>query len=414
MILKELLDDVVRLRWLENDLVLWVLGHFILLLALSLLLTAPFVIYLALGRPLKRAERAGLFLDLLASGLERGRTPESIVAEWAECPDPSLGNTWIRLHQSMASGRSLPEALKEMPSLLPPQVVGFLQVGTHAGDLLPAVLACRRMLNDSRSQTLGASHALPILTSVMIPILPFLFLTVRLWIGPKYGEIVGQFVPSSKSLPTVVETSLVGGGWFALFSLITILLFYCLALFYIGGPSLRRWIQPDFFPVIDWAAWFIPWRRTRLLRDFLSSLAILLDAGAPEAEAVRLAGEACPNLILQRRSRKVVDRLSKGVPLIEALRGIDPAREFQWRFANGWRGSGRGGDGNPVNSSRAPFTENLKGWFEALDLRAQQQEQNAAQIWTSGLVVFNGVMVGWMAVGLFQGLLLVMDSQMLW
>src|SRR5260370_32648772 len=61
------------------------------LLGLLPVLGALYVIYFLLTLPLRRNERARMFLDLLELGLQSGRTPEGAVADVAASRDQSLG-----------------------------------------------------------------------------------------------------------------------------------------------------------------------------------------------------------------------------------------------------------------------------------------------------------------------------------
>ena len=106
-------------------------------------------------------------------------------------------------------------------------------------------------------------------------------------------------------------------------------------------------------------------------------LAVLLDAEVPEAEAVTLAAQSTANLAIIGRARKVLALLQEGVKLPEALGALDSSQELQWRLSNALRrGSG--------------FVRALTGWHEALDAKAFQLEQAAAQLTTTALVLING------------------------
>ena len=167
------------------------------------------------------------------------------------------------------------------------------------------------------------------------------------------------------------------------------------ALAYLGGPRLY---QPGLH---DGLMLVLPWRRKRLQRDFSAMLAVLLDANVPEAEAVTLAAEATANRVFVRRGKKVRTRLESGMKLADALRALDPSRELQWRLANALeRGSG--------------FARALSGWHEALDARAFQQEQAAAQVTTTMLVLLNGLVVASILIAIFLLLISLINASSIW
>jgi type II secretory pathway component PulF len=130
-------------------------------------------------------------------------------------------------------------------------------------------------------------------------------------------------------------------------------------------------------------------------------LAVLLEAGVPEAEAVRFAGESTANSVFCRRAERACALLAQGVRMPEAVRAIDNSGELQWRLANALRGNGG-------------FIKALAGWHEALDAKAFQLEQTAAQITTAFLVLLNGFIVACIFIGTFLPLIQLLNQATLW
>jgi type II secretory pathway component PulF len=150
---------------------------------------------------------------------------------------------------------------------------------------------------------------------------------------------------------------------------------------------------------VDWIAWHIPWKHKKLLRAFSAMLAVLLDGGVPEAEAVRLAGESTANEICRRRAQHVIAAMEKGVKLDDAVRTFDDTGEFHWRLAN-------------ATHARGGFMSALRGWHAALDAKAFQQEETATHALTSGLVILNGVVVALIAISMFGMLVMILKAQL--
>ena len=136
-------------------------------------------------------------------------------------------------------------------------------------------------------------------------------------------------------------------------------------------------------------------------RDFSTLLAILLDSGVPEPEAVALAAEGTANTVFRRRAARVVENLRQGVKLTQAVQALDDSGEFAWRLANAVHG-------------HAGFLQALAGWHESLDAKAFQQEQAAAHGITSALVLWSGLFVGAVAISAFMFLISITDSAVLW
>jgi type II secretory pathway component PulF len=130
-------------------------------------------------------------------------------------------------------------------------------------------------------------------------------------------------------------------------------------------------------------------------------LAVLLDAEVPEAEAVTLAAQSTANLAMISRGRKVLPLLHAGVKLPEALAALDSSQELQWRLSNALRrGSG--------------FVRALTGWHEALDAKAFQLEQAAAQLTTTALVLINGAIVASILIAVFLVIISIINQTSVW
>ena len=80
---------------------------------------------------------------------------------------------------------------------------------------------------------------------------------------------------------------------------------------------------------------------------------------------------------------------------------MDAAGELEWRLEN-------------AAASGGGFAVALAGWEEALDARAFQQEQVTAQVFTTGLVLLNGVLVALLTAAVFQMLTRLVWDAVLW
>ena len=187
--------------------------------------------------------------------------------------------------------------------------------------------------------------------------------------------------------------------WMMMFEIILFLLLVLTVVVYVGGPGFARMIQRGlFFPLVDWIAWHVPWKRKRLQRTFSAILAVLLDGGVPEAEAVKLAGECTANEICRKRTARILAALQQGARLDDAVRKFDDSGEFHWRLAS-------------AAHARGGFLNALQGWHEALDAKAFQQEESTAHVLTTGVVIINGVLVALIATAMF-GIFVAMLSRM--
>ena len=375
---------------------------FVLYLLLGLLPVcgATYLIYFMLTLPMRRNERARMFLDLLELGLKEGRTPEAAIAGAAASRDRSLGPRFHLLAAYLEQGLRLTQALEQVPRLVPPQIRAMLQTGERIGDLTKVLPACRQLLKDGVSQVRGALNYLILVALAVTPALVFVPLVLRIKVMPTFkmvfeGMLEGQELPAftrlvfaGNDLSTAIQIGIVAIIWLAVLA-------------YLGGPRLHGWLHRAIPGLQDWIMCRLPWRQKRLQRDFSTMLAVLLDAEVPEAEAVTLAAQATGNVIISRRAGKVRGLLTEGVKLPEAIRVMDDAGELQWRLANALRrGSG--------------FLRALAGWHEALDAKAFQLEQTAAQITTTALVLFNGLIVASIVIAVFLMFITLINQAALW
>ncbi len=354
---------------------------------------------LLLGLPLRRLERARMFLDLLEIGLREGRTPESTLVAISSCRDRSLGLPFHLLACHLEEGCRLPEALIKVPRLLPPAVNAMLTAGAELGDYRRVLPACRQLLGDARSQTQSAVNYLVILAFVFTPLS---VIVVSLFATSVLPQLSNVAISMIGTVPPELQFLMDYTGWLVVLQVVLVLFLWGgLALGYIGGPRLAGWGEFTLAPLIQRVQYRLPWRRLRMRRDFAAMLAILLDAGMPEPRALELAAECTANVVFRTRARKAIATLAAGGKLTDAVANLDEAGEFQWRLRN-------------AAAATTGFYRALQGWMESLDARAFQREQATAQLVSTALVVFNGVLIGGLAYCCYRPLVALVEAALLW
>jgi type II secretory pathway component PulF len=378
-----------------------VLGGVLVMTAVGLpvLLGLFYAGYYVFSLPLRRQERARLLLDLIETGLETGGGLETAVIGAVRRGGQRLGKPILELAERLAGGLPLAQALEATPGALPPPVTALLRAGAEMGELPRAITGARRLLREGTSPLLKAQHYLMLLAFVTSPAWMAVFGMLTVFVLPKLTQI---HYDMSESAPTglmqwlaewrlellAVQAAVFLGLWFA-------------TLLYWGGPRLKAWLRRCL--PLPWSGFAlrIPWQRQRLLRDFATLLGLALDAGLPEPRAVMLAAEGSANEVLRRRAVAVLKDLQDGRQLPHALRHIDDGGELEWRVETAARGGGE-------------FVAALAGWEEALDARAFQLEQTAAQIATTSLVLLNGAFVAVLTIAVFQMLTQLITGATLW
>src|SRR3954463_8174628 len=94
-----------------NPLVVLFVAVATLLFGVAPLCALLYFIYFVLTLPMRRRERARLFLYLLEIGLNEGRSPENAIADAAASDDYSLGKRFHKLAAHVKRGLSLGAAL---------------------------------------------------------------------------------------------------------------------------------------------------------------------------------------------------------------------------------------------------------------------------------------------------------------
>jgi len=380
------------------------------------------LIHFLLTLPMRRAERARLFLDLLEGTLQQGRPLEETLMSASQSRDESLGVHFHLLAAWLEQNLRFSDALARVPRFLPPQVNAMLMAGQKIGDLRKVLPACRQLLKDAVSQTRGAINYLVILTVVITPLNLWVFGVMEVMVMPKFRElaegtlgvatgpgsgtgIIGllMFLWGEGQPPPPLPGNLAGVNFLynhtvalLLLQFGLLLLLWLAAFLYMGGPRAAGWL-----PFLDRLYFHLPWRRKRMQRDFSTLLAILLDSGVPEPEAVALAAEGTANAVFRRRAARAVESMRQGVKLTQAVQSLDDSGEFAWRLANAAHG-------------HTAFLQALAGWHESLDAKAFQQEQAAAHGITTALVLWSGLFVAAVAISVFMFLTSLTYSAVLW
>ncbi|HXI82853.1 MAG TPA: type II secretion system F family protein [Verrucomicrobiae bacterium] len=347
---------------------------------------------------MRRREAAHTFLDLLEMGLAQGRSPENTVVEVAATGDKIIGEEFHQIARRIRDGASLGHALESTPMFLPEPVAAMLQAGERLGDIRKVLPACRDTLSAGPSRAMGAFNYLPVFS----PLLPLLAVVLFLCIViiPKFQGIFHDLLetgplPIATLMVITYAKALLGFSVFA-----AVLGFLVLLL----GRARRRWpsaYSRTIKALCDQWLFRLPWRRKRMQRDFSAILAILLDTGVPESEAVRLAARSTANYVFVTRSQRVIEHLQGGEKLTGAIRAVDDSGEFQWRLANAAHGPGG-------------FLRSLQGWHDTLDAKAYQQEQAASQVLSTVLIILNGVLVSIVVLAIFQPIIALIQREALW
>lgn len=361
-------------------------GLIVVIVMVAVYWVAGWLAYCLVKLPMQRAEQARLFLDLLERAVHSGQPLEETLIAISNSRDQSLGLSFHEMAAWLEHGLSFSEALARVPTLLPPAIRAILAASQEIG-LRKVLPACRQLLPDAVSRTQSATSYLFMVTLATLPLGWY----IQIFILPRFRELETALQAQSNYSNFIFDHL---SQWLIAQTFVLAALFLG-ALAYLGRPQ-ARWL-----PFLDWVHYLEPWRRKRMQRDFSTLLGLLLDSGAPEPAAIRLAADATANAVFQRRAAQAVARLGEGAKLAEAVAAVDDSGEFAWRLRNAFHGG-------------AHFQRALAGWRAALDAKAYQQEQTAGQIISTAVVLWNGLFVAAIAASVFLLLIAVIDAGVLW
>ncbi len=356
------------------------------------------LLHYLLSLPMHRRDRALFFLDLLETVLQRGQPVEQAILAAADNQDRAIGVPFYMVAAHIEGGDRLGEAIGKVPGFLPPQITAILRTGEKLGDLKKVLPACREVLRVAPDTVRTTMHYMVAILLIFAPVACFMITLLSVFVIPRFKDVAANMGVHIWPLATFVfalndRFILVG------FEMLVFLALMTVAAIYIGGPGFVRWFQFRSVPVVDWITWRIPWKQKKLQRTFSAMLAVLLDGGVPEPVAVSLAGDCTANEICRHRARRVMAALEKGVKLDDAVRAFDDSGEFHWRLTN-------------ATHAHGGFLNALRGWHEALDAKAFQQQEAATHVLTSGLVILNGLVVALIATSMFGMLVMILKGML--
>lgn len=354
------------------------------------------LLHFLLSLPLRRRDRALFFLDIIETALDRGQSLENAILSAAEARDRVMGVGFYILAAHIENGAQFGEALERTPNFLHPQINAILRAGDRMGNLKKVLPACQEVLRvppDSVRTTMHYMVTILLLFGVVACFMIWLVVTFTI---PRFRDVA---IGAGVKIWPISEFVFRNAFWLIGFEMAIFFGLVTLSFIYLGGPGFVRFFKFRGFPVVDWITWHLPWKRKKLQRTFSAMLAVLLDGGMPEAEAIRLAGDCTANDICRKRAERILAALQQGTKLDDAIRVFDDSGEYHWRLTN-------------ATHARGGFLNALQGWHASLEAKAFQQEETAAHATMSGIVILNGLVVALIATALFGVLIAIVDGEL--
>ncbi len=251
--------------------------------------------------------------NLLAAGVPLSRALNILSRESAK---PAAGKLWATVHDQVAGGIPLADALSQHPRAFPPVYVAMVRAGETGGflDVVLEQIATFRAQEQELKNKVTSAMLYPVILSVLATgILAFLLV----YFIPKFSDMFREY---GGSLPTLTKTivsasDLVVRYWFVLLLAVALVVF-----------GIRRAAaSEEGRRILERAMLRLPLSgrataRFALVR-FCRMLGTLVGAGVPLVAALRVAKEAIGNQVLADTVDSAIDDVQRGTSLARSLEG---------------------------------------------------------------------------------------------
>jgi len=249
--------------------------------------------------------------NLLAAGVPLAR---ALIILSREASNPAARKQWAAIHDQVAEGMSLADALARWPKLFPPVYVAMVRAGETGGflDLVLGQIAQFRSREQELKGKVKAAVVYPIILAVLATMILIFLLTYFI---PRFSSIFAEFGESLPMLTrAIVATSqIILKYWMILLAVIVLSL-----------VALRRILAQDEgrlalekillrCPLVG-----IGVSRFALVR-FSRMLGTLAGSGVPLITALRVAKEAIGNQILANAVNHGIEKVQRGASLGRSL-----------------------------------------------------------------------------------------------
>lgn len=261
------------------------------------------------------AEHRLPFLQALARLVDGGLSASEAVRLLAlRLKEPPLRALAATLWQQLSQGRTLSQALADIPRVFDGQTVSLVAAGEATGSLREVLQRLIQHLTEEREtrRRLLAALAYPLFVCVlaMVVILFFLFfLLPRLEV--LLDSLGGTLPPATQALVSLADFLLHYGLFAALAAVFVAVAWWRWRHTAIGRETTDAWLIRT--PLAG------PYAIRLTILNFTHTMAILLENGITTAESLRLSERTITNLAMRARLHQAIDRVLEGETLSGAL-----------------------------------------------------------------------------------------------
>ena len=250
--------------------------------------------------------------NLIASGMPLSRALKILSRESSK---PAAKKLWSTIHDDVANGASLAEALRQWPKSFSSIYTAMVQAGETGGFLelvLAQIAEFRSRERDLKSRVQSALIYPVVLLCLAGAILMFLLI----YFIPRFSSIFTEFGGTLPALTKAVVSTSQFAMKYWIFVFIIIILSVLAVKNYLareeGKANFEKWILE--IPILGKLS-----ARFAFVR-FSRMLGTLINAGVPLISALQVAKEAIGNQTLATTVNEALDKVRKGMPLSQSLR----------------------------------------------------------------------------------------------
>ena len=150
--------------------------------------------YFLVTIPARRDAKSRLALEIIASGLAHGNSPERTMVAVSKTREKAVGARFHLVAAYIEEGCRLSVAINQSPGFVPAGVAGLLHVGEVTGDYLKCIHAARELVAAPVTRTSSAIHYAFALLCVVAPTAFLILPWWQIWIWPRFVQIFHDMV----------------------------------------------------------------------------------------------------------------------------------------------------------------------------------------------------------------------------
>lgn len=230
------------------------------------------------------------------------------------CRDVLLKHAIEEIAGAVRNGKSLSESMNERPDVFPPLYVATIAAGERTGDLIPSIkghLEYQKQVELIRKKIFSAALYPSILALVSVVVVGFLMI----FVVPTFASI---YMDSSSNLPSATLVLMTFSTFlrnyfyfFILAGFVSVILF----LYYRKTAAFRNFADDLKLKMPRIGSIYYGYA----IAKFSRTLGMVLKAGVPLIDALKMSRKVLDNVVLERKMDEVIKRATEGASVSDVM-----------------------------------------------------------------------------------------------